>query len=68
MVGEDTNTAAQRQRAPTQGCHQFAIYKMLFHEHETPHKIQEQIQIHQGKVRLKKPTAIDKAEFALVVL
>lgn len=60
MVGEDTNTAAQRQRAPTQGCHQFVIYKILFQEHETTHKIQEQIQIHLGKVRPKKLQLLTK--------
>lgn len=68
MVGEHTNSAAQRQRAPTQGCHQFTIYKTLSQEYETTHKIQEQIQIQLGKVRPKKTTAIDKAEFLLVML
>lgn len=68
MVGEDTNSAAQRQHAPTQGCHQFTIYKTLFQEYETTHKIQEQIQIQLGQVRPKKTTAIEKVEFVLVVL
>lgn len=67
MVGEDTNTAAQRKRAPTQGCHQFTIYKTLFQEHETTQNTGANTNpARRGKT--KKTTAIDKAEFVLVVL
>lgn len=58
MVREHTNTAAQRQRAPTQAVSNSAFTEhFLFQEQETT---LEQMQTQLGKVR-PKPPALDKA-------